>query len=77
LFREQREPTKAKLVAAAELSIDWYEKIAPRLPDLSPTDLVFDYMTRTGRVDGKRLAAEFPIFMAQYADEWAHFEQAA
>lgn len=77
LFRELREPAKLKLVAAAEASIDWYEKIAPRLADLSPTELVFDYLTRTGRVDAKRLEAEYPIFMAQYGEEWARFEAAA
>lgn len=77
LFREQREPAKAKLVEAAEASIGWYEKIAGRLDGLNPRALVFDYMMRTGRVDEARLRQEFPIFFDQYAADWAAFGRAA
>lgn len=77
LFRKLREPTKAKLVEAAEASIDWYERIADRLDGLAPSELVFDYMMRTGRVDEERLRDEFPIFMEQYAADWAQFQSAA
>jgi len=77
LFREQREPMKNKLVSAAEASIAWYEKIAARLDSMTPGELVFDYMMRTGRVDEARLREEYPIFLEQYAQDWASFSRAA
>ena len=76
LFRAQREPAKLKLVRAAEASIDWYENIAFRLDNMTPVQLVFDYLTRTGRVDESRLRSEFPYFMEQYAQQWAEFARA-
>lgn len=76
-FRENREPTKDKLVHAAEASIAWYEEIAERIDRLSPQQLVFDYMTRTGRVDEDRLRQEFPIFMEKYQTDWHSFLAAA
>lgn len=77
LFREQREPAKAKLVSAAEKSIDWYEHIIPRIDDLSPAALVFDYMMRTGRVDEARLVSEYPQFMDRFRPDWLAYNQAA
>ena len=69
-FREQREPTKQKLVVAAEKSFTWYEDIGERLDGINPVALVFDFMTRTGRVDRARLEAEYPYFMKKYGDQW-------
>lgn len=77
LFREQREPTKNKLVHAAEASIAWYESIAERLGGMTAPQLTFDYMMRTGRIDEARLRSEFPFFMERYADEWREFDRAA
>jgi 2-polyprenyl-6-methoxyphenol hydroxylase-like FAD-dependent oxidoreductase len=74
-FRKQREPAKLKLVNAAEKSIAWYENIVPRLDSMTPIEFVFDYITRTGRVDETRLKAEYPYFMAKYADDWRSFHQ--
>ncbi|WP_313802418.1 FAD-dependent monooxygenase [Sphingobium sp.] len=76
LFREQREPAKNKLVAAAEASIDWYEHIHTRIGGMTAPQLVFDYMMRTGRVGDERLREEYPYFMERYAREWAEFQQA-
>lgn len=72
-FRTSRGPTKQKLVDAAEKSFNWYEEIVPKLETLDPPTLVFDYMTRTGRVDEERLIDEFPGFMARYRDKWRAF----
>lgn len=73
-FYQQREPAKQKLVSAAEKSIHWYENLVPRLDKLSPIELVFDFITRTGRVNGERLRAEYPRFMQKYANDWRLFE---
>ena len=70
----RRRATKQKLVDAAERSIAWYESITEKLDSLSPISLVFDYLTRTGRVDEHRLTREFPEFMSQYAAAWQAFQ---
>jgi 2-polyprenyl-6-methoxyphenol hydroxylase-like FAD-dependent oxidoreductase len=72
-FRRAREPQKQKLVSAAEKSFMWYETIAEKLDSLEPAPLVFDFMTRTGRIDEVRLFAEFPQFMRAHAAEWRAF----
>jgi 2-polyprenyl-6-methoxyphenol hydroxylase-like FAD-dependent oxidoreductase len=72
-FRTTREPGKQKLVSAAEKSFMWYENIAEKLNQLDPATFVFDFMTRTGRVDHARLTAEFPRFMQTYAKQWEEF----
>ncbi|CAN5390710.1 FAD-dependent monooxygenase [soil metagenome] len=72
-FCKSRGPAKQKLVDAAEKSFNWYEDIVPKLETLDPPTLVFDYLTRTGRVDEERLIDEFPDFMARYHDEWQAF----
>ena len=73
-FVTQRRSVKQKLVDAAERSVAWYESVAEKLDSLSPISLVFDYLTRTGRVDENRLTQEFPEFMSQYADAWQAFQ---
>ncbi len=72
-FRRTREPQKQKLVNATEKSFMWYENVAEKLDRLAPVPFVFDFMTRTGRVDEARLFAEFPQFMQAHADEWRKF----
>ena len=66
---------KQKLVSAAEKSFNWYEEIVPKF-ELEPLPLVFDYMTRTGRVDEDRLDRDFPHFMNRYRREWREFNAA-
>ncbi|MES2537801.1 MAG: FAD-dependent monooxygenase [Pseudomonadota bacterium] len=69
-FRRVREPTKTKLVAAAEKSFTWYESFAERMDTLDAVPFVFNFLTRTGRVDEARLRAEYPEFMNRYGAGW-------
>lgn len=66
LFRRTREPQKEKWVSAAEKSFTWYESFGAKMDALSPIEFVFDFMTRTGRVDTERLKSEYPEFMKRY-----------
>ena len=59
-----------KLVAAANSSSYWYERMADKMA-LSPVALAYDYMTRSGRVSDERLAEMAPRFMAQVRAEAA------
>lgn len=74
-FERTRKPSKQKLVDAAEKSFTWYENVAQKMDGLAPAAFVFDFMTRTGRIDEGRLIGEFPRFMHRYRDEWAAFKQ--
>ena len=62
-FERDHAPQKGKLTAASEQSYNWYERMADRMDRLTPEDFVYDYMTRTGRVDDERLRTEFPELM--------------
>ena len=55
-----------KLVAAANASSFWYERMADKM-HYQPWQLAYDYMTRSGRVTDERLAAMAPRFMARVA----------
>lgn len=70
-FREVREPAKAKLVTAAEKSFTWYESFPAKMDSLDAVPFIFDFLTRTGRVDASRLYAEYPHFMKRYGADWA------
>lgn len=72
-FRRVREPQKQKLVSAAEKSFMWYEHVAEKLENLEPVPFIFDFMTRTGRIDESRLYSEFPRFMHAHETEWQAF----
>ena len=61
-----REPHKEKWIAAAERSFGWYESFAEKMDTLQPIDFVFDFMTRTGRMDDARLREQHPQFMRRY-----------
>lgn len=58
-----RGPEKAKLIGASERSYLWYEDFGRRMAALDPHEFVYSYMTRTGRIDDERLAAQFPELM--------------
>jgi hypothetical protein len=62
-FERERRPVVDKLVAAANSSSYWYERMADKMA-LSPVALAYDYMTRSGRVDDVRLADMAPRFMS-------------
>lgn len=64
-FEAARRPIVDKLLAAAAGSYGWYEDIAQRM-QLSPLDLAYDYMTRSGRVNEERLRRIAPRFMQVY-----------
>lgn len=65
LFEATRRPIVEKLVAASHRSADWYERFAEHIR-LEPLDLAMSYIQRSGRVDGERLRAMAPRFMARY-----------
>jgi benzoate-CoA ligase family protein len=67
VFERERRPIVEKLVAAANASSFWYERMADKLR-LEPWQLAYDYMTRSGRIDDQRLARLAPTFMRQVAD---------
>ena len=69
-FESSRRPVVHKLVAAANTSGAWYETFADRM-NRPPVDFVFDYITRSGRVDMERLRRLAPRFMARYEAEKA------
>jgi 2-polyprenyl-6-methoxyphenol hydroxylase-like FAD-dependent oxidoreductase len=61
-FERQRRPVVEKLVAAANLSSYWYERLSEKMA-LDPWPLAYDYMTRSGRMTRERLRQEAPRFM--------------
>jgi 2-polyprenyl-6-methoxyphenol hydroxylase-like FAD-dependent oxidoreductase len=61
-FERQRRPVVEKLVAAANLSSYWYERLDDKMA-LEPWRLAYDYMTRSGRMTDERLREEAPQFM--------------
>jgi 2-polyprenyl-6-methoxyphenol hydroxylase-like FAD-dependent oxidoreductase len=61
-FERQRRPVVEKLVAAANLSSYWYERLSEKMA-LDPWQLAYDYMTRSGRMTPERLRQEAPRFM--------------
>lgn len=69
-------PSKQKIVGAAEQSFMWYEDVASKMDMLEPVQLVFSYLTRTDRVDEKRLLQEFPQFMAKHRKQWVSYRAA-
>lgn len=64
-FEATRGPEKAKLIGASKRSYDWYEQVGEWIERYNAPEFVYAFMTRTGRVDDARLAAQFPDLMAQ------------
>lgn len=60
-FERQRRPVVEKLVAAADSSGAWYDRF-PEHMKLSPRELAWSYIQRSGRVDPERLARTSPKF---------------
>ncbi len=63
-FERARKPIAEKIVAAATASSYWYERISEKMT-LAPWQLVYDYMTRSGRMPDERLRTQAPRFMAR------------
>lgn len=68
-YRELREPIKMKLVVPMERSLEWYETIGNRLDDMTPLEVVYDYMSRTGRMSLERLEKTAPEFYRRYGEQ--------
>lgn len=62
-YEAARGPERAKLIEAARKSYEWYERVGESIERNTPEDFVYEFMTRTGRVDDERLAAQFPDLM--------------
>jgi 2-polyprenyl-6-methoxyphenol hydroxylase-like FAD-dependent oxidoreductase len=61
-FERERRPVVEKIVAAANASSYWYERL-PEKMKLQPWQLAYDYMTRSGRMTDERLRELSPRFM--------------
>ena len=75
-FEQERRPGRQKLLDAMDLSIDWYEDLGNRVAAPDAPALVFDYLTRTGRITESRLREGFPRFMQRYEQQWNAFQAA-
>ncbi|MBM4297348.1 MAG: monooxygenase [Deltaproteobacteria bacterium] len=72
VFERERRPVVDKIVAAANASSYWYERLAEKMK-LQPWQLAYDYMTRSGRMTDGRLRELSPKFMARVARERKSF----
>ena len=62
-FEQARRPIVEKLVAAADSSGAWYDRF-PGQMNLSPRELAWSYIQRSGRIDPERLRRTSPKFVA-------------
>ncbi|VWB90516.1 FAD-dependent monooxygenase [Burkholderia lata] len=66
-FEQDHKPQKNKLIDASERSYMWYEDVATWMDDCTPEEFVYQFMTRTGRIDDARLRSEFPELVQRLA----------
>lgn len=64
-FADIRRPVRENFREAAERSYQWYERL-PEVMAQPPIEFVYDFLTRTGRVDDSRLATYCPGFLELY-----------
>jgi benzoate-CoA ligase family protein len=62
-FENTRKPIVDKIVAAANRSSFWYERIDDKM-QMEPWELAYDYMMRSGRMSDERLREIAPRFMS-------------
>ena len=67
-FERERRPIVEKIVSAANASSFWYERL-PEKVKMSPLNLAYDYMMRSGRMTEERLRELSPKFMARVSRE--------
>lgn len=67
-FVAERRPVAEKILSGALASAQWYERFAERM-HLSPTAFAYDYMTRSGRMDDRRLKQVAPRFYERWRAE--------
>ncbi len=65
-FQQLRLPPMKKIWDAANVSIRWYEDMDRLVPSLSPVELAYSYMTRTGRVSHDDVRKRDPQLAAAY-----------
>jgi 2-polyprenyl-6-methoxyphenol hydroxylase-like FAD-dependent oxidoreductase len=75
LFQQQRLPPMKKIWDAANASLRWYEGMDRLVASLTPLELAYSYMTRTGRVDHAEVRRRDPRLATAY--EVLHPEVAA
>jgi 2-polyprenyl-6-methoxyphenol hydroxylase-like FAD-dependent oxidoreductase len=63
-YEQARRPIVEKLVHASRTSADWYEHF-PEHMRLTPIELAYSYVMRSGRIDHDRLRQMSPRFMAR------------
>jgi len=66
-FEASHKSQKNKLIDASERSYMWYEDIAQWMESYTPEEFVYQFMTRTGRIDDSRLRSEFPELVERLA----------
>jgi 2-polyprenyl-6-methoxyphenol hydroxylase-like FAD-dependent oxidoreductase len=64
-FEAARRPEVEKFLQIAQSSYTWYEQFRDKLR-LSPIQLAYDYVQRSGRISHERLKARSPEFAAAY-----------
>jgi 2-polyprenyl-6-methoxyphenol hydroxylase-like FAD-dependent oxidoreductase len=64
-FERTRRPVRSRLEAAMERSFLWYENLRTVMQQ-PIMDFVYDFLTRTGRVDDERLKVYAPAFYESY-----------
>jgi len=69
-YQRQRLPLVRKIVDAANTSARWYDDFGARM-QMPALDFAFSYLTRSGRVDLKRLRRLSPRFITRY-ERWRH-----
>jgi 2-polyprenyl-6-methoxyphenol hydroxylase-like FAD-dependent oxidoreductase len=67
-FERERRPVVEKIIAAANASSYWYERLSEKMI-LKPWELAYDYMTRSGRMTDERLREQSPQFMRRVDEE--------
>ncbi len=63
-YENTRRPILEKIVAAANSSSFWYERMADKM-HFTPEQLAYDYMARSGRINEARLTEMAPKFMTE------------
>ncbi len=64
-YQQHRKPIVEKIVEAADASLRWYECMDEHMR-LEPYEFAYSYITRSGRVDARRLRQIAPRFMDAY-----------
>ncbi|WP_153136919.1 FAD-dependent monooxygenase [Paraburkholderia agricolaris] len=64
-YVDLRRESKDRLIGASEASYQWYESIRDWMGQYTPHEFIYQFMTRTGRVDAARLREQYPALVAE------------